>query len=60
MFDMKWLDKIFAKPIPKPKSLTNVESFDKGILPCCGGTEYYEGPHGGINIKLPYRQMLQA
>lgn len=35
-----------------PTILDPKDSFSRGILPCCGGTQYYEGPRGGLSQNI--------
>jgi hypothetical protein len=52
-----WIKRLFkgkpkSLPEPKSESKSNLEIVNLGILPCCGGTEFYEGPHGGMNVNI--------
>lgn len=38
--------------VPRASDDADERSFDKGILPCCGGTEFFEGPTGGLSFNI--------
>jgi len=33
-------------------TIKEVAAIDKGKCPDCGSTDFYEGPHGGMNVNV--------